>query len=81
VKQTRNWSISFERLETVSGRDPQVIQTPGDLELAELASRHRLECNEGLDASAGAECLCIRIPVRDDHRKIVTRGVNIVKRD
>jgi hypothetical protein len=55
--------IPFERLETVSGRDPQIVQTPGDLELTELASRHRLERNESLDAPARAQCLCVRIPI------------------
>ena len=59
--------IAFERLESVAGRDAKVIELSGDLKLAELATRHRLERDEAPDPPAGAERCGIRIPIRGDH--------------
>ncbi len=62
-------AITLESLQAISGRHAQVIEPPGDLELAQLASRHGGDVREASGAAAAGECLRVGIAERDDHRE------------
>jgi hypothetical protein len=74
-------TIALERFESIARRYPQIVEPARDLKLAKLASREGLDAHEPLDAPAAGEGFRVSVPERDDHVRIVTRGVINVKRD
>jgi hypothetical protein len=53
-------ALTPECLEAVAGRNPEVGQVAGDLELAKLAPRHRLDVHETLDPSTPGQGFSVR---------------------
>ena len=45
-------SVAFQRLELIAGRDAQIVESARDLQLAELASRDRLDARKPRDPPA-----------------------------
>jgi hypothetical protein len=50
-------AITFEQLEPITGRNPQVVEPAGDLELPELATRDGFEGDKMPDARAASQSL------------------------
>src|SRR5665648_862578 len=61
---------ALERLEPVAGRDAQVVEASGDLQLAQPAARDRLEVHEASDPPTTGQRLRIRVLERDDHEAV-----------
>jgi hypothetical protein len=51
----------LERLEAIAGRNPQIAQPPGDLQLPELSPRDRFDAREAPDSMSIRERLGVGI--------------------
>jgi len=60
-------TIAFECLEPIPGRNPQVVEPAGDLELSELASSDRLDTDESPNPRSAGKSFSVGISERDDH--------------
>jgi len=74
-------ACAFQRLQSIAGRHPQVVETTGDLQLAQLASGDRLNRLQTPHPSPACKRLGVGGLERDDHTVIVTLSVINVKRE
>src|SRR5690606_1828592 len=73
--------VALEQFESVAGRNPKVVESFRDLQLAQFATRNRLNRPEPSDAATACQGRRVCAPERSDHQRIITRHVIIVKRD
>jgi len=59
--------ITLQRLETVTWWHSQVIESAGNLQLSEFATRNGLETHEPANAAPSRQRLGVGIAERDDH--------------
>lgn len=71
-------TVTPECFEAIAWWDAEVLQPPRDFELAQLASRRRLDAHEAPDSLALGQGLRLGVPERDNHTIIVTRHVTII---
>jgi hypothetical protein len=74
-------AVALERFEPVSRRHAQIVETPRDLQLPQLASRYRLDAREARDPSAARQRRGVGAAKRHDHDRTVTRCVTNDKRE
>lgn len=72
-------ALAPECLQTVAGRNPEVVQTACNLGLAKLAPRHRLDLHEALDAPTAGQGFSVRALAGSgrwvtNHRPVVCAG-------
>jgi hypothetical protein len=72
-------SVSFERLEAISRRNPEVVEPPRDLKLPQLSTGNRRDRPESPHGTAVRQGLGFGRFERDDHGRIITPRVIIVK--
>ena len=68
-------------LEPVAGRDVQVVEASGDLQVAQLAPRHRFDRLEASHPAAPGQRLGVGVAGGDDHAAVATQRVNDARRD
>ena len=62
-------AIPLQGFKAIPRRHAEVIASPVDLQLAQLASRHGGDTRDAPGPAAAGECLRIGIPERDDRRE------------
>jgi hypothetical protein len=73
-------AIAFQRFQPIARRNPQVVQSGRDLQLAQLTSRDGRDVRKPLDPFALGEGLRVGALERLDHAPIVTPYVITIKR-
>ena len=68
-------STALQRLEPIARRHLQIIESTGNLQLSELASRDRLDRREPAHALPRSQTLGLLVGERHDHSAIVTHRV------
>jgi hypothetical protein len=62
-----SFSVATQSLQPIAGRNPQVIEAGGDLELAQLAASHDRDTLKAPDALSAREGFGVGTPKRTDH--------------
>jgi hypothetical protein len=62
-------TVATQSLQSIAGRNAQVIEANGDLELAQLAACHDRDALKAPDALASRECFGVGTPKRSDHEQ------------
>jgi len=75
-----SFTVASQRFQSVSGRDPQVLQTARTMKVQELSAGSTLECSKAWDIHVVEQCLRILTPEGPDHvPQRLLRGTYYVK--
>lgn len=72
-------AVTCQGFQTIARRNSKILEKRRDLQLPKLAPRGGLHIHEPTNAPAGCQCFGVGVTEGDDHRRIVTRYVIIVK--
>jgi hypothetical protein len=62
-------SVAPQGLQSIAGRDSQVVEAAGDLELAQFAASHDCDALKAPDAFSTREGFGVGTPKRSDHAR------------